>query len=205
MNQDQRINTITHLFATCLAVFGGAFLIVQSALTKDAYVIVAMSIYSASLILLFFASTLHHSFPASTLLKTLDYTSIFLLIGGTFTPFLLVYSRTPIGWTLFGSVWLLLLIGFFLRLFYSHLPKYITSTIYLTLGWFGFFLYLIIEQSLMLIQQVGIIAGGIFYTVGFLFFAFERPNTRQFGFHEIWHVFVIFGALAHYIAIFFIL
>ena len=136
---DERVNTVSHLFATCFALVGSALLVVQASALGDPWKIVGFSVYGLSVVTLFLASTLHHGLDrgprVNEVLRTLDYDSVFLLIAGSVTPLVLVLFRSPYGWTVLGAVWAIAAIGIVLRSVLRQLPEYVTSTLYIALRW----------------------------------------------------------------------
>jgi hemolysin III len=201
---DERINTVSHLVGSCFAVAGAALLVAQAGAQGDPWKIVGFSVYGFSLVLLFVASTLHHGLDRgerfNDVLRTLDYTSVFGLIAGTVTPLVLVLMRTTFGWTMFGVVWAIAVLGIVMRSVWRSLPKYVTNTLYISLGWVTVLL-VAGDIALPLGALVLMAAGGVVYTVGFGVFVLERPNLVPgvFGFHELWHLLVIVAAALHYL------
>jgi hemolysin III len=204
---DERFNTVSHLFAACFALAGAALLIAQAGAQGDPWKIVGLSIYGASIILLFVSSSVHHGLDHSPrvneILRTLDYDSVFFLIAGTVTPLVLVLFRNVYGWTVFGAVWAIAVIGIVLRSLVRHLPKYVTNTLYITLGWLTILIAGAGPLPLGAVLLVG--AGGLVYSAGFVLFVIERPNPwpGRFGFHEVWHFLVIVAAFLHYLLMYF--
>lgn len=200
---DERVNTISHLVGTCLAVLGTAVLVTQAATQDDPWKIVSFSLYGASLITLFLCSTLHHGLDrgerVNDILRTLDYTSVFFLIAGTVTPLVLVLYRDPFGWAVLGTVWGIAALGIVLRSVWRRLPKYVTNTLYIALGWMPVALVLT-DMPLPFAGLALMAAGGLVYSVGFVVFVMERPNPWPgvFGFHELWHLLVVLAAALHF-------
>ena len=201
---DERVNTVSHLIGSCFALAGAALLITQAAAQGDPWKIVAFSVYGFCLVLLFVASTLHHGLDrghvVNDVLRTLDYTSVFALIAGTVTPLVLVLMRTTFGWTMFGVVWGIAVLGIVLRSVWRRLPKYVTNTLYISLGWVTVLLVagdLALPPGALALMA----AGGVVYSAGFAVFVLERPNPVPgvFGFHELWHLVVIGAAALHYL------
>lgn len=201
---DEKFNTLSHLFGTVLALLGSALLITGAAVDGDPWKIVSFSIYCASLVLLFAASTLHHGLDrgerVNDLLRTLDYTSVFALIAGTVTPLALGPFRSPMGWAILGTVWGVAVLGIVLRSVWRQLPKHITNTLYIALGWMPVAL-LATGVSLPTGALVLLAAGGLVYSIGFVVFVVERPNPWPgvFGFHELWHLLVVIAAALHFL------
>ncbi len=204
---DERINTVTHLVASCFALVGAALLVVQASLGGDPWTIVGVAVYGVSVLTLFVASTLHHGIDrgprVNEVLRTLDYDSVFLLIAGTMTPLVLVLFRTPYGWTVLGAVWAVAVAGIVLRSLVRDLPKYVTNTLYIALGWMP---VLLVGSGVSLPAGAYALmaAGGLLYSVGFVIFVVERPNPLPgvLGFHEIWHVLVVLAAVLHYLLVY---
>lgn len=201
---DERINTISHLLGACLALLGSAVLITRASVTADPWAIVGLAVYSLSVVTLFVSSTLHHGIDGSPrlndLLRTLDYTSVFGLIAGTVTPLVLVIFRNPFGWAVFGVVWGIAILGMVLRSVWRELPKYVTNTLYIALGWMPVVL-VAAGPELPLGALALLAAGGLVYSIGFVVYIVERPNPLPgtFGFHELWHVLVLVAAALHHL------
>jgi hemolysin III len=205
---NERINTITHLVAACLAVLGAALLIAQASAQGKPWKIVSLSIYGLALASLFIASTLHHGLNRSPkinrILQTIDYSAVFFLIAGTVTPIVLVLYRNLFGWTVLGVIWAIAAFGIIMRSVFSQLPKYVTNSLYIILGWIP--IVLIGEKSSLPLGALLLLGlGGITYTTGFFIYIIERPNLKRgiFGFHELWHCLVIVAATMQYFMIYF--
>lgn len=194
-------NAITHGVGAVLAVFGGAYLIVAST-RATAWHVVGCSIFAASLMLVYFCSTLYHSLVrtrARHVFQILDHAAIYVLIAGTYTPFVLVCMRGPVGWTLFGIVWGLAVAGIIFKSFVVGRFELLSTLVYLLQGW------LIVFAARTLVAGLGwhgvawLAAGGLAYTLGVVFYALDRLRY----FHATWHVFVLAGSVAHYCAVLF--
>ncbi|HNV11877.1 MAG TPA: hemolysin III family protein [Propionibacteriaceae bacterium] len=205
---DERFNTLSHLVAACFALVGAGLLISQASVQGDPWKIVGFSVYGLSLVTLFVASTLHHGLDRGVrlneALRTLDYDSVFFLIAGTMTPLVLVLFRSVYGWTVFASVVVIAVLGAVLRSVWPQLPKYITNTLYIALGWLTVLL-IGADVPLPVGALVLLAAGGLVYSVGFIVYVIEKPNPwpGTFGFHEIWHVLVVVAAVLHYLLMYF--
>ena len=202
---DEKINTCTHLASAVFAVLAASILLVQAGIAGKPWHIVGFSIYGASLVLMFMASALHHGINASppieAFLKLFDYSAVFLLIGGTITPVCLALIRGPVGWCIFGTAWTVAAAGIAARTTFPNMPKFVTNTLYLAMGWLGLFTAWPVYRATSWPGLTVLAVGGIFYSIGAIIYAVEEPNPvpGRFGFHEIWHVFVILGALSHFI------
>jgi len=200
MYRGERINSLTHLIGTCLALVGLVVLVVQAGRQGDNWKIVSFSIYGSALVVLYFFSTLYHSARGASrrVFRKIDHSAIYLLIAGSYTPFTLVTLRGALGWSLFGIVWGLALIGIIQDVLHGGGRRILSVVIYLAMGW----LALIAIRPLMnALQGPGIawlIAGGLFYTTGVLFYALDKKIS--YG-HEIFHFFVLAGSACHYITI----
>ncbi|PFG16671.1 hemolysin III [Propionicimonas paludicola] len=204
---DERINTASHLAGACFAVMGSGLLLAQAGAQGDPWKIVGLAIYALSVIGLFTCSALHHGLNGSPrlneVLRTLDYDSVFLLIAGSVTPLVLVHFRTTYGWAVLGGFWVIAAIGIVLRSVWRQVPKYLTNTLYIALGWMTVLL-LGAGVSFPPGALALMIATGVVYSVGFVIFVIEKPNPWPgvFGFHELWHVLVIVAALLHYLLLY---
>lgn len=200
MYHGERFNAWTHLVGTVLSVTGTAALIVMAVSAGDPWKIVSVSIFGGTLILLYSISTLYHSLRgrAKRILRKLDHLSIYLLIAGTYTPFCLITLRGPWGWTLFGIVWGLAVIGMLQEIKPRSDARLMSVAIYAIMGWV---IVIAVRPLLNKLETAGFLwlaGGGLLYTIGIVFYAFD---SRFRHWHGIWHLFVIGGSLAHYIAI----
>ena len=193
-------NSLTHGAGLALALAGCAVLVVLAALRASAWHIVACSIYGATLVCLYAASTLYHLVHSrrwKRVFRIIDHSSIYLLIAGSYTPFTLVSLRGALGWTLFGVVWGVTLVGILFKVwFVDHFP--IASTVvYLLMGWLAMVAIKPLAALVPLAGMIWILAGGLLYTAGVVFFAWEKLPYH----HAIWHVFVLGGSVCHYFAV----
>ena len=202
MYYGERLNSSTHLMGTVLAVAGAAVLVVLAARLGDPWKIVSFSIYGASLILLYLTSTLYHALQcrrAKHVFEIMDHSAVYVLIAGTYTPFMLVTLRGAWGWSLFGIVWSLAVFGIVFKSFHVKRFKAFSNMVYLAMGW----LVVIAIQPMIKVLPLGaiawLLAGGLLYSFGVLFYAYER---LPFG-HAVWHLFVLGGSLCHFFSVFF--
>lgn len=190
----------THLIGAVLAVVASIFLNLVAAREGTILHVVAFSIFGASLILLYTASSLYHLLPlsqrASLLFKRLDHMMIFVLIAGSSTPLCLITLKGVLGWTLFGVFWGLALLGCLLKLFWIHAPRGFSTACYMGIGWIMVFFSYPLIQKMSWVGFGWVAAGGLFYTIGALIYGFKWPNPvpKWFGFHEIFHLFVMAGS-----------
>ena len=194
-------NAITHGIGAGLAIAGGVCLIVAST-RGSAWCVVSCSIFAATLMLVYLCSTLYHSLVrtrARHVFHVLDHSAIYLLIAGTYTPFTLVTMRGPLGWTVFGVVWALAVIGVVFKSFAVDKFQVLSALVYLFQGWFIVFATKPLYHALGPHGLAWLGAGGLAYTLGIVFFAFDYKPY----FHAAWHIFVLAGSIAHFFGILF--
>lgn len=202
MYKGERFNSISHLIGAALALIGLVLLVVLAARQGDPWKIVSFSIYGATLLLLYTFSTIYHSVrgKAKTVFRKIDHISIYLLIAGSYTPFTLITLRGGWGWTLFGAVWSLAIVGIVLDSLPHKGHRVLPVIIYIFMGWL---LLIALKPLLRVLPLMGfawILLGGVFYTSGIVFYALD---ARVRHFHGIWHLFVLAGSLSHFITMLF--
>jgi hemolysin III len=201
MNKGERFNSLSHLAGTILAVGGTATLVVMAAFKEDAWKIVSFSIYGATLIALYLFSTLYHGIKGTNfVLQKLDHGAIYLLIAGSYTPFTLVTLRGTVGWTLFGAIWGLALLGIVVDVLLGRRRRIIPVVLYLLMGWLVVFTIKPLLRALPLNGFWWLLAGGVLYTGGVVFYALDKKLPHS---HGIWHLFVLGGSITQFMAIFF--
>ncbi|MBK9236853.1 MAG: hemolysin III family protein [Rhodoferax sp.] len=200
MYHGEKLNAITHLVGAVLALVGSTVLVTLAALSGDAWKVVSVTLYGVTLVLLYSFSTLYHSLrgKAKSVLQRLDHHSIYLLIAGSYTPFCLITLRGPWGWSLFGVVWTLALLGIAQELRPSRGTRKLSLAIYIVMGWVALVALVPMLKALGGVGFAWVAAGGIFYTVGIVFYVLD---TRLRHAHGVWHLFVIAGSAAHFFAI----
>lgn len=200
MYHGEKFNALTHLVGAVLALAGTVVLIVMAATEGDPWKVVSVSLYGVTLVLLYSFSTLYHSLRgrAKAVLRKLDHLSIYLLIAGSYTPFCLVTLRGPWGWSLLGVVWGLALLGILQEQRRNSGRRILSVVIYVLMGWVVLVALAPLHQALGLAGFAWLAAGGLFYTVGIVFYALDSRLTHA---HGIWHLFVIAGSASHYVAI----
>lgn len=200
MYHGERFNSITHLVGAALALAGAVVLIVLASLHGDARKIVSVSIYGASLLTLYTVSTLYHSVKgrAKGILRHLDHTAIYLLIAGSYTPFTLVVLGGRLGWWLFAAVWAMAAVGVIQEFREVKGERVLSVVLYVAMGWLAVVALGPLARALGTVGLAWMIGGGVFYTAGIAFYAFDR---RLPVFHGIWHLFVLAGSVSHYIVI----
>lgn len=198
------ISGLTHFFGLLISIAGLVILVYLAAKRATPWHIVSFSIFGASLILLYGASSLYHLLPLSEkgirILRKIDHMMIFVLIAGTYTPVCLVPLRGPWGWSLFGSVWGIALIGMILKIVWLDAPRWFSTCVYVLMGWLVVIAFLPLARSMPPAGLEWLAAGGVLYTVGAVIYGTKRPriSLKWFGFHEIFHLFVLCGSFAHF-------
>jgi hemolysin III len=199
--EEEIANSLSHGLGLIAALVATPFLIQTAIRHGSASFVVGTSIFAATMVLLYLASTLYHALPigrAKRVFRVIEHSAIFLLIAGTYTPFTLGVLRGPWGWTLFGLVWGIALVGVTLKAVNRLTHPILTTSLYLLMGW------LIVIAAHPLSDRVPpsgllwLVAGGLAYTGGVVFFAFD--SRLRYG-HLIWHLFVLMGTAFHYVAV----
>lgn len=202
MYHGEKFNAWTHLVGAVLALTGAGWLTAMAIATGDAWKVFSISVYGTTLVVLYSISAIYHSIRgrAKRILQKLDHLSIYLLIAGSYTPFCLVSLRGPWGWSLFGIVWTLALVGMLQEIKPRSEARVMSVVIYALMGWIVLVAVEPLLENIGLAGFVWLAAGGLFYTVGIIFYAFD--NYFRHG-HGIWHLFVIAGSVMHFIAVLF--
>ena len=204
MYAGERFNSISHLIGAVLALTGVAVLVTVAGIQGGALHIVSFSVYGATLFLLYLVSTLYHSLRgrAKQVFKVLDHVAIYLLIAGTYTPFSLLVLKGQTGWWMFGAIWTLAGIGILIDSIPYRGRRILPMIIYLTMGWLIVLALEPLVASLPPAGLWGLVAGGLFYTFGVIFYALD---SRVSWSHGVWHLFVLAGSISHYLTILFFL
>ena len=199
------VNGLTHLVAAAIALVGLVILVVLG--WGQPGKVISLVIYGISLVILFLASGLYHSVIATPRvlqrLRKFDHSAIFLLIAGTYTPICINLLDGFWKWGLLGIVWGLALTGIGVKIFFINAPRWATAGVYILMGW----LAILGVREILVAMPVGaitwLVAGGLIYTLGAMVYITKKMDFLPdvFGFHEVWHIFVILGALAHFIMI----
>jgi hemolysin III len=202
MCHGEKFNSITHLIGAVLATIGAVWLIVLAARLGDPWKIVSFSIYGAMLLALYATSTLYHGVrgPAKDVLRKFDHCAIYLLIAGSYTPFTLVTLRGAWGWSLFGAVWGLALLGIAQEIWLAKGARIMSLVIYLLMGWLAVIAINPLIAALAWDGFAWLAAGGLLYTVGIVFYATDAKLRHG---HGVWHLFVLGGSACHYFAVLF--
>lgn len=202
------VSGLTHLLAALLSIFGLVLLIHRGLMKESGIVLSAFTIFGLTLILLYTASSLYHLIPASEkglkILRKFDHMMIYVLIAGTYTPICMVILDGMFGWTLLIIMWSLAAIGIIMKLSWMNAPTWVSLAMYIGMGWLGILAFPTMAENLPLSGLVWILMGGLAYTVGAVIYGLKKPDPlpEVFGFHEIWHIFVMVGSFCHFWAIY---
>ena len=212
MNQYIRepINTLTHLAGAVLAIFGLLAMLLKAVESaKSAAAIVAVVFFGLSMILLYSASTAYHMAIAKEsvirFLRKIDHSMIYVLIAGTYAPFCLITLEGVVGWSVFIVIMIAALAGILFKMIWFKSPRWLSTAIYISMGW------MIILAGGPLMQELAapgfwlLVAGGILYTVGGIIYGFKPKflEFKHFGYHEIFHIFILLGSLAHFLSVYY--
>ncbi|MGD9488858.1 MAG: hemolysin III family protein [Calditrichaceae bacterium] len=198
------VSGLTHFIGAILSIAGLVILILKSVHPAKVWHIVSFSVFGAGMILLYTSSALYHwlslSEKGNQRLRKLDHIMIFILIAASYTPICLIPLRGGWGWSLFGSVWGLAIAGIFFKLFWLQAPRWLSTMLYVLMGWLVIVGIWPLVTSLQTGALIWLLAGGLFYSVGALIYGKKTPDPWPgiFGFHEIFHVFVMLGTFSHF-------
>ncbi|MDO8569502.1 MAG: hemolysin III family protein [bacterium] len=204
-----KINTssLSHLVATLLSIAGLSVLVTFAAIYATAIYVVAFSIFGTALIMLYLASTIYHliphKHPRKDFFKILDRSMIYVLIAGSYTPLALLVLPPAWGWSIFGTIWGLALIGIFLKIFRVRIPRWLPTFMYLLMGWLIIIAFAPLRALIPAMGIFWLVTGGIFYTIGTIFFAISshknyKPRYQWFTFHDAFHVLAMGGSMSHF-------
>ncbi|SDC51605.1 hemolysin III [Paenibacillus sp. UNCCL117] len=200
--KQERANAISHGIGVVLSVAALVLLVVRSSLHGTPWHVVSFAIFGASLLLLYLCSTLLHSARQERwvrIFEIMDHSAIYVLIAGTYTPFLLVTIRSPLGWSLFGIVWGLALAGIIFKLFFTGRFNVLSTLFYIGMGWLIIFAFVPLQQQLPQPGLAWLVGGGVLYTLGTVFYLWKK----LFYHHAVWHLFVLMGSICHFVSIYF--
>lgn len=201
-DKEELLNTLTHAAGMLLSIIGAAALITKAMMSENVLKIFSASVFGGSLILLYAASTLYHAVSNTSWksrLKLLDHSAIFILIAGTYTPFLLVALKDHVHISFIITMWGIALIGIAYKLLAIKKFKLLSTLIYLAMGWMAVFKINTFYNHLLFQASIWILAGGLFYSLGTIFYSMEKMKYH----HAIWHLFVLAGSASHFIAIYY--
>lgn len=203
------INGLTHLAGAILSFIGLLAMVIKASLTtSSALAITAVIIFGISMILLYSASATYHMVIAKdkviAFLRRLDHSMIFILIAGSYTPFCLISLNGVTGWLLFGIVTAVAISGILFKMIWFTCPRWLSTALYIAMGWIIIFAFSPLSESLSFPGLFLLIFGGVLYTIGGAIYAIKPKflEFKHFGFHEIFHIFIMLGSLAHFFSVF---
>ncbi|MDO7976890.1 hemolysin III family protein [Oceanotoga sp. DSM 15011] len=195
-------NSIIHGIGILFSLAALVLMIVFSSIKGDPWKIVSTTIFGSTLLIMYTSSTLYHALTnrkAKHIFEIFDHISIYLLIAGTYTPYTLVTLRGPLGWTIFGIVWGMAVLGILFKIFFLKKHVMLSTFIYILMGWMIIIGIKQIFLNLPFWGFIWLVIGGILYTIGTIFYIWRKFKYH----HAVWHIFVLFGSFSHFISIFF--
>lgn len=203
-------SAITHFIGMLMAIFAAVPLLIKAAHEPSRIYVISLAVYSASMILLYAASTTYHTFDISakinTILKKWDHMMISVLIAGSYTPICLLVLKGKTGLILLAIVWSFAIIGILIKAFWVYCPKWVSSILYIGMGWTCVLAFTQILNSMSHTSFIWLLTGGIIYTVGGIIYALKLPifnnKHKNFGSHEIFHLFVMGGSMCHFVVMY---
>ena len=205
------VSCLTHMAGAIASIVGMIFLILLAVREGTPWHIVGFSIFGASLILLYSASTIYHMLDISDrvnlILRKVDHMMIFVLIAGTYTPICITALRGGLGWTLLVVIWTAGILGMILKGVWMNAPRWLSTLIYAVMGWMIILAIYPLAKAIPAQGTVFLVMGGLFYTIGAVIYGLKWPkiNLKYFGFHEIFHIFVLAGSLSHFFMMYYVI
>ena len=203
-------SAITHFIGMLMAIFAAIPLLIQASREQDSVYLISLTVYAVSMVLLYAASTTYHTFDISkkvnTILKKIDHMMIFVLIAGSYTPVCLLVLDGKIGIPLLILVWGIAIVGILIKAFWVFCPKWVSSVLYIGMGWTCVLAFGQMLNGLSRAEFGWLLAGGIIYTIGGIIYALKLPifnmKHKNFGSHEIFHLFVMGGSACHFVVMY---
>lgn len=198
------VSGFSHLAGAILSAIGLYYLVRYAAANGTVWHIVSFSIFGTSLILLYTASTLYHllvvSERGSVILRKIDHMMIYVLIAGTYTPMCLIPLRGSWGWSILISIWGIAMVGIILKILWFNAPRWLYTLFYLIMGWLIVIAFAPLVRTMPVGAILWLVAGGLLYTVGAIIYGTKWPRfkSKVFGFHEVFHIFVLYGSFCHF-------
>jgi len=212
INKDKQelTSALTHLGGAIFAVIGMIMLLYVAIKSNNTTSIVAFIIFGLSMILLYSTSSIYHFIDASKkktklVMRKLDHIMIFVLISGTYTPICLLALKNTVGYTLLAVVWTITFIGIFIKVFWINAPRWVSAGLYIGMGWLSALVFMPLIESMAVGGLFWLATGGLMYTLGGVIYGLKKPNINKpwFGFHELFHLFVLAGTFCHFIMMYF--
>ncbi|MBQ2803975.1 MAG: hemolysin III family protein [Lachnospiraceae bacterium] len=200
-------SALTHFIAMMMAIFAAIPLLIKASASTNDHAFVAMCIFIGTMILLYAASTTYHSVDVSGerlyFFKRLDHMMIFVMVAGSYTPVCLMVLDKQLGTTLLTAVWIVAIVGMLIKALWINCPKWFSSVIYIAMGWMCVCVFGPLVSSLTKAAFLWLLGGGIFYTVGGVIYSLKlsvfHEKFKYFGTHELFHVFIMFGSVCHFV------
>jgi len=202
------VNALSHMAGSLASLAGLTLMVVMAAIKADTWHVVSFAVFGTTLVFMYTASFLYHGLNLSARslarFRRIDHIMIFLVIAGSYTPLCLVPLRGPWGWSLFGIIWGLAVAGIIIKLFWMNLPRWISTLIYLGMGWLCVAAVFPLMRILDPAPLIWLALGGVCYSAGAVVYVLKRPDPFPgvFGFHEIWHMCVLLGSACHFWLVF---
>ena len=203
-NLREPMNGFTHFIGIVLSIIGTIFLINSSLNPYNLNHLIAFSIFGLGLILLYTTSTLYHWLKLSDAgilrMRKADHIMIFINIAATYTPVCMIALKNNLGWTLLFIIWSIALAGILIKIFWIHAPRWLSTTIYVLMGWMAVVVIIPLVEVLQMQALIWLFMGGVFFTIGAVIYALKKPDPYPgiLGFHEIFHLFVLAGSFSHF-------
>ena len=203
------ISSITHLIGGGLSILALVLLIVKQVLASSINynLFVSTIIFGASMILLYFTSGIYHAISAKKeklvlYMRKLDHSMIYVLIAGSYSPFCLYVLPRKTGIPVFVILWLIAIVGILMKILWINMPRILSSALYIGMGWVAIFVIKDLYINLVGPAFFLLVLGGLLYTIGGVIYAIKRPNIKNWNFHDIFHIFIMLGSLAHFLLVF---
>lgn len=203
--QNEPGSALTHFVGALFSVAALVLLVVSAVKNGTAVHVATFTIFGVSMVILYAVSAVYHfvcvtNVPLKRVLRILDHSAVYLLIAGTYTPVALIILPPGWGWTIFGLVWGAALLGVLTKIFERNIHEWVSVALYLAMGWFIFVAWAPLVKAITPEALVWLVAGGVCYTVGSIFFILDPfiPRSKWFGMHEVFHIFVMLGSAAHF-------
>lgn len=204
------VSGLSHLLGAILSLAAVPFMLTQLPNEQFGLYLAGYLVFGISMFVMFSSSAVYHLMEISEAgiraLKRLDHMAIYVMIAGTYTPFCLIGLEGSMAWWMFGTVWSIALLGIIKKIFWLHAPRWLSTILYLAMGWMCIFVIEPLSAALSYEALLWLVIGGICYSVGAIVYATKWPNfSKEFGFHELWHIFVLAGAGSHFVSVAFYL
>ncbi|QXE02943.1 hemolysin III family protein [Terribacillus sp. DMT04] len=202
--KEETAHSITHGFGALLSIAALAVAIVLASFSSDPWVIVSVTIFGTTMLLMYLSSTIVHALPegkTKDIFQIIDHAAIYLFIAGTYTPILLISLRDPLGWTVFGIVWGIAIAGTIFKIFFVKKFLIMSTILYLLMGWMIMFIWKPLLEVLPQQSLQYLLIGGLLYTIGAVFYVWRKIPYH----HAVWHMFVLAGSAFHFFAILFLI